>query len=771
MLFLKLRASKFAVLTIGLGAVFSAPHAQAGVRDLFPSFGGKKPGEKPICIEATEKILESGTPPDTAKEISGSGPGGGTRATFGNSRFQGLVTNLSKNPAEEPYALFRDKEISEVTYALQQSASAPPVFTNKLVVIKGDDGVGRSSIMLEIGRRAGLKKAGAWQGASETSYKFWKGREVIALNLAVDSPEVVLKDLVGTATEEGIIAKAKKSGAVIFIDDIGTLLAAEEGRALDPNLEKIKKLLFSGDVPIVAEATNPQYLRLETQMGDLARRLHGIDIAELAGEELFKTLQSSLKAGEGFYGVHFTEDAIQRGIEAGKTFNFGKTRIAAPGSVLELCQRVAVFVRHNMKAGGTPVIDGAVFGKALEEISKGGYKQIDISMLQKLEPGVLAKVTGQDSAVRKFLKGVKTALLRARDGSEWRLEQAMGVGRSFLFLGPSGTGKTFLAKTTKKVLGFADANYKFYDPALLFADHTIAEFVGSPKGYKGMGTGGNFVNWVRSTRGPKIVVFDEWEKVNASVRQSLLSALQEGKYADLDGNIAYLNDVIFIFTSNVGAENIVKLHSAGIGPEVIHTVVEANAVEKFTREFVNRTTRIHFSPIGREQFAGMINNVLKDFEQIINKFGIPNVEISGSAQSEIVNLADPAFGGRDLVSTFQTHISDELANFYIDARPDAAQLAEVKQMLGGIGGKTDDIEKVVIGYEDGHFVFQAQMKDGTAIFRKTEVKVMKPAEMPALGPDGLPLPAKAPDASDDDYQRLLKLRLKTETSEVPLNPS
>jgi hypothetical protein len=739
MLFSKLQGFKIAVVAISLTTLLMPTISDAAVADLFKGFGK---GGSPKCVDAAEQVLSSGAP-KTALEVAGSGSAGGGRSVFGNSRFRGLVNNISTKPADQPFALFRDKEISELTYALQQSASSPPIFTHKVIVLKGDDGVGRSSVMLEIGRRAGLNKQGAWEGAAETSFKYWKDREVLALNLSADSPEVILGLLEGTPDKPGILARAKKSGSVIFIDDLGPLLTAEDAKIIDPSLEKIKKLIFSGEAPVVVESTSPQYLRLETQMRDMARRLHAVDIPELAGAELFQTLQSSLKAGEGYYGVHFTEDAIQRGIEAGKTFNFGKTRIAAPGSVLELCQRVAVFIRHNMKGNSVPVIDGAVFGKALEEISKGGYKQVDIPMLQRLEPEVLKKVKGQDGPVRQFLKGVKTALLRARDGSEWRLEQAMGVGRSFMFLGPSGTGKTYLTKVLKKTLGFADANYKFYDPALLFADHTIAEFVGSPKGYKGMDTGGNFVNWIRSTRGPKIVVFDEWEKVHPTVRQSLLSALQEGKFADLDGNVGYLNDVIFVFTSNVGAETIVKMHGNGVAPEVIHNVVEQAAVDRFSREFVNRTTRIHFNPLGRDQFAGMIGNVMEDMHKVMQKFDMGNVEFSASAQQEIVNLADPAFGGRDLVSTFQNHISDELANFYIDARPDMKQLAEVKQMLGGIGGKSDDVEKIVVAFEDGHFVFQAQMKDGTAIYRKTEVKVINPADLPQIGPDGMPIPKKA----------------------------
>jgi hypothetical protein len=717
------------------------------VRGAFTGPGGSP--EIP-CADPVAEVLK------TAADAAGAGGGGGIPVT-GNSMFRHLVTPLKYDPKTTPsFAVHRDEVINQVTLGLQQSANLPPLRSHKIVVLTGDDGVGRSSIMQEIGLRASKNSADAWPGASANSRKFWQGREVVALNLTLDNPAAVLKDLVGYINGEGIkvpgiIEKAKKNNQVLFIDDISILIKPENSNTVHLELEKIRKLLLSGDVPIVVEATPKGFGNLENQLGDLARRLHRVDVPELQGEELLDAVAASAKTAETHFDVTYSADCYSAALEAGKRFDFGKTTVANPGAAIELLQRATIYLRHSSNSQGKMTVDAASFATALDAISKGGYKQIDKKLLQNLDKEVLSAVKGQDEPVHDILKGIRTGIRRNLKGGSWRVKGQLGVGGSFALMGPSGVGKSFTPKTIREKLGLSEKNLIMFEKLDFFGEHGLAIFKGAPKGYKGMGTGGDFVNRVREAKGPIIVIFDEFEKYPLEIRNAVLTMLEEGKVTDFDGNVAYLRDAYFFFPMNTGEKQILQMVELGTPRDQISAMVERIAVQELGAPFVGRTRTIVFNPMDRQALEGIFNNVWKALQKVANDFGIDQpIELTNFAKDEIIELTDIAMGGRNLVGNVIEVLSEELSDLHLLARPDAKLLAEQKMLIGGLDEKVDDLVKITVTFKDGHFMYHAQLKDGTVIYRTLRSRRLIKPEAPAGAAEAAGVPqaaAEVPEAA------------------------
>jgi hypothetical protein len=222
--------------------------------------------------------------------------------------------------------------------------------------------------------------------------------------LTAESPINVLKLLKGTdpKNDPGLIARIKKEKLVLYIDDLAAFIKPEDSKQIDTDLEEVKAILLSGEVPVFSESTGQRFLTLDSQLGDASRRLERIDVSELANgverevdgkkikvDELFDSVANSAVAIEEFRGVKFDKSAYYAAITAGKRFSFGRNPLANPGAALDLLQRVAVEIRHSQTGNsGILAIDAAAFNKALEQLSSGGYRTIDLKVLQTLEENI-----------------------------------------------------------------------------------------------------------------------------------------------------------------------------------------------------------------------------------------------------------------------------------------------------------------------------------------------------------------------------------------------
>jgi len=310
--------------------------------------------------------------------------------------------------------------------------------------------------------------------------------------------------------------------------------------------------------------------------------------------------------------------------------------------------------------------------------------------LLRLPEELHERVIGQDEAVQ----AVADAVLRARAGLK---DPRRPIG-SFLFLGPTGVGKTELCKTLAQALFDTEENMIRLDMSEYMEKHSVARLIGSPPGYVGYDEGGQLTEAVR--RKPyAVVLFDEVEKAHPDVFNTLLQILDDGRLTDSHGRTVDFKNTILIMTSNIGAQYML----AGITPQgTFAPGVEDQVMEAlrghFRPEFLNRVDEtVLFKPLLQAQLMGIIELLAGNLRERLadRKMGL---SITDAAKTFIAEAAyDPIYGARPLRRYLQTHLETPLAR-------------EI------ISGRLMDGSEVVVDAQDGRIVFGTKDEDGNAIF-------------------------------------------------------
>ena len=275
--------------------------------------------------------------------------------------------------------------------------------------------------------------------------------------------------------------------------------------------------------------------------------------------------------------------------------------------------------------------------------------------LKMMEKHLEYRVVGQDAAV----KAVSTCVRRGRMGMR-DLKKPIG---SFLCLGPTGVGKTELAKALAEFM-FGDENAMTrLDMSEFMEKHSVARLLGSPPGYQGSEEGGFLTEAVRK-RPYSVVLFDEMEKAHPDVFNILLQVLDDGRLTDARGNLALFGDAVVMLTSNVGSKHILDA-PPGTGPEEIKAIVEAELKRQFRPEFLNRIDDIViFNPLSKDNLRGVVDIQLRLTGKLLSERGI-KLEVSPAARDRIVDLGyEPAMGARPvkrvILKQVQTPLTNEL---------------------------------------------------------------------------------------------------------------
>jgi ATP-dependent Clp protease ATP-binding subunit ClpA len=312
----------------------------------------------------------------------------------------------------------------------------------------------------------------------------------------------------------------------------------------------------------------------------------------------------------------------------------------------------------------------------------------EMEKLAKAEKILKKRVVGQDEAIEAVAK----ALRRSRAGIS---EENRPIG-SFIFLGPTGVGKTELAKALAEFL-FNDENAMIrIDMSEYMEPHSVAKITGSPPGYVGYEEGGQLTEKVRR-RPYSLILFDEIEKAHPDVFNVLLQILDDGRLTDAKGRVVNFKNTVIVMTSNVGSEIIYKMQDFGFrdGKDK-HTVLREDEMkekvmqslrEKFKPEFLNRVDEIIiFHPLGKEQIKKIIELQLEKVCQRLLQKNI-KLEVSQDAEELLAKVGfDPIFGARPLKRAIQNMVLDELA-------------------LRIIEGKIKENSRVRVGVKNGKIVF------------------------------------------------------------------
>jgi ATP-dependent Clp protease ATP-binding subunit ClpC len=515
-----------------------------------------------------------------------------------------------------------------------------------------------------------------------------------------------------------IITEVKEGGDVIlFIDEIHMIMGAGAAEGALDAANILKPSLARGELHVIGATTLDEYRKYIEKDTALERRFQPVMVAEASIEETVEVLRGIREPYEQYHKVKISDEAIEAAAKLSKRYISDRH---LPDKAIDLIDEAASVVRIRQGANSAELvrvkkqlekartmkeryIDAQEFEKAGKAKARelilekqltdtvGDQKEISITpddiaevisgmtgiplsrliqaeseKLLALESALRGRVIGQDEAVESIAKSIR----RSRTGVA---DERRPIG-SFIFLGPTGVGKTELAKAlASEIYEREDALIKV-DMSEFMERHTVSRLVGAPAGYVGYDDGGQLTEQVR--RNPySILLLDEIEKAHPDVFNMLLQILEDGQLTDAKGRRVDFRNTIIIMTSNAGAGQIFSdsvvgfktSTAAGRGEmEHLHEVqkekINAELKRHFRPEFLNRIDRvIVFRPLSEEVIKNIVNLRLNDLAIRLAAQGM-KLKVSDSAKKLLVEKGhDPQMGARPLRRVIQTMIEDALA--------------------------------------------------------------------------------------------------------------
>ncbi|WP_247945724.1 ATP-dependent Clp protease ATP-binding subunit [Streptococcus gallolyticus] len=516
----------------------------------------------------------------------------------------------------------------------------------------------------------------------------------------------------------------ERKDVILFIDEIHEIVGA--GSAGDGNMDAgniLKPALARGELQLVGATTLNEYRIIEKDAA-LERRMQPVKVDEPSVEETITILRGIQKKYEDYHHVKYSDDAIEAAAnlsnryiqdrflpdkaidlldEAGSkmnlTLNFvdpqeiDKRLVEAENLKTQATreedyERAAYFrdqiakykemLQQTINEDDIPVITEKTIEAIVEEktnIPIGDLKEKEQSQLINLADDLKTHVIGQDDAVDKISKAIR--------------RNRVGLGTpnrpigSFLFVGPTGVGKTELSKQLAiELFGSADSMIRF-DMSEYMEKHAVAKLVGAPPGYVGYEEAGQLTEKVR--RNPySLILLDEVEKAHPDVMHMFLQVLDDGRLTDGQGRTVSFKDTIIIMTSNAGTGKTEASVGFGAAREGRTNSVLGELSNYFSPEFMNRFDGIiEFKALSKDNLLQIVNLMLDDVNKRLATNDI-HLEVTDKVKEKLVDLGyDPKMGARPLRRTIQDHIEDAITDFYLE-NPSEKDLKAVMTSNGKI---------------------------------------------------------------------------------------
>jgi ATP-dependent Clp protease ATP-binding subunit ClpA len=446
-------------------------------------------------------------------------------------------------------------------------------------------------------------------------------------------------------------ALAKRPGALLFIDEIHTLVGAGSvsGGSLDlSNL--LKPALQSGELRCIGATTYQDVKQGFDRDRALSRRFQKVEVSEPTEADSLRILRGLKPKYETHHGVKFTEEALESAVRLSARH---LRDLQLPDKAIDVLDEAGAAqkllpARKRKKLIGLPEIEAVVARMA--RVPMQSVSSDDRQKLSNLEGELRAVLFGQDPAIDKVAGSIKLS----RSGLRGH-ERPVG---SFLFAGPTGVGKTELAKQLARTLG---VEFLRFDMSEYMEKHAVARLIGSPPGYVGFEEGGLLVDAVRKSP-HAVLLLDEIEKAHPDLFAILLQVMDHATLTDNHGRKADFRHVVLIMTTNAGARD---LSARKVGFALSGTGGSAKgAIEKaFTPEFRNRLDAIvTFSVLGRAEILKVVDKNLKELQALLDEKNV-TLEVSREAKEWLADKGyDPAFGARPMARVIEEHLKKPLAD-------------------------------------------------------------------------------------------------------------
>ncbi|MEM6796437.1 MAG: AAA family ATPase, partial [Acidobacteriota bacterium] len=436
---------------------------------------------------------------------------------------------------------------------------------------------------------------------------------------------------------------------VLAIDEIHTVIGAgSAGRGTLDASNLLKPALQQGTIRFVGATTWDEYRQVFEKDAALSRRFQKVEVAEPSVEETVKIFRGLQDRYEGHHGVRYTKTAIQAAAElAGRYLRDRRL----PDKAIDLLDEAGAAVAlQKRKQVGVPELERVL--STMAQIPERRVKGGDRERLQNLETELKRVVFGQEQPIGKLVAAIKVARAGLRDP-----QKPMGA---FLLTGPTGVGKTEVAKQLAEVMG---VRFMRFDMSEYMEQHSVSRLVGAPPGYVGYDRGGLLTEAV-SKSPHAVLLLDEIEKAHPDVFNMLLQIMDHGTLTDTNGKEADFRSVVLLMTSNIGAREM-STRAPGFGDT--KGISEARGDEAFERlfspEFRNRLDgRLQFNELSPEVMGQIVDKFIAELEVQLRAKKV-RVEVTDAGRDLLAKLGyEPAFGARPLARVIEQKIKAPLTD-------------------------------------------------------------------------------------------------------------
>lgn len=627
------------------------------------------------------------------------------------------LTAAAENGKLDPI-VGREEEIFRLMQVLSRRTKNNPCLV-------GEPGVGKTAILEGLAQRISV-------GAVPERMR---GKRIYSLDLAGLIAGSKYRGEFEERMKRLITEVESDPDVILFMDELHTMIGAGGAEGAMDASGILKPALSRGELRLIGATTIAEYRKYIEKDAALERRFQPISVEEPTKEQSIAILEGLKSRYEAHHHVKITDEALRSAVELSERYitdrnlpdkaidvldeacsKAGLKGYQVPEQLMHLeeaiksliaqkedCIREGNFTEASLlqKEQEEAVKKFQTQKKRVEKKNQSMHPEVGVSAiaevvsawtkipvqkleesdaqrLQKLEKTLHKRVIGQDEAVSAVARAVKRGRVGLKDPKR-------PIG-SFLFLGPTGVGKTELSKALAETLFGREDSMIRVDMSEYMEKHSVAKMIGSPPGYVGHEEGGQLSDQVR-THPYSVVLFDEIEKAHPDVFNILLQVLDDGHITDSQGRKVDFSNTVIIMTSNAGAKAIVEPKKLGFAtqedPKADYERMKQNVMEEvkqiFRPEFLNRIDEIIvFHPLGKEQMKQILNLLCKEFAERVKAQLNITLHIRDSVKNHIVEKGtDAKYGARPLRRALQTELEDKLAEAILAGEVKAEQQVEV----------------------------------------------------------------------------------------------
>ena len=431
---------------------------------------------------------------------------------------------------------------------------------------------------------------------------------------------------------------AKEGNVIIYIDEIHNMIGAGRGSDGGPDASNmLKQYLEAGDIRFIGSTTYEEYNRYMAKSKGIVRRFQQIDIKEPSVDEAIKILEGLQHKYNIYHGVTYRKDALEYAVRASDKYISNRF---LPDKAIDLMDEAGAYLEVHPANRQRSYVTKAVIQQILTKVCKidaAAIKDEDNSALASLRQRMLDKIYGQDTAVDKVVEAVMMAKAGLIDD-----DKPMA---SLLFVGPTGVGKTEVARVLARELGIELVRF---DMSEYTEKHAVAKLIGSPAGYVGYEDGGQLTDAIRKTPNC-VLLLDEIEKAHSDIYNILLQVMDYARLTDNKGQKADFRNVILIMTSNAGAQYASQANIGFAGNVSRGQAMLAQVKKTFRPEFINRLSdTVVFHDMDRHMAELILDKKLAQLADKLCAKGV-SIELTPQAREHLLKWGfTKEYGAREM---------------------------------------------------------------------------------------------------------------------------